>query len=572
MNDSERLHICRLLLKKIDGTLSPEESVSLHRELDDNGQVLDMYVDLALLYSDLSKTGNAYLSVVAPEISASEQYDKLLRELSQAERDAETVVIEKIPESKDQLIRKVQRDRTVYKINKASVASLVVSAAAILTLVLFLRFAPVRTDTPIATLSRTVGAEWRNLSEYKLWEGCDLYAGPLTLVKGYAEIRTDAGTEIILQAPVELDLESVSQLALDAGRITVKITQAENQYVVRTPTASVVDFGTEFGVFVDNDKQTLTYVYDGQVELRSGSNPLRVDRVLKLTKGQGAEADTQGQLHYRDRISSVFVRSDEFEVKLAASKGSSYERWLAYSYELRRDPDLILYLPFLKSDASRDFVTNYAVNAKGGLKSSLGGSFGISNFTSPTWSVGRWQEKAALRFERDKRTCLSISEARDLNIGGDITLAAWVSCPDIQKGGHLFSNRVEKGVNYQFGCFSREDPYYAGKLQFLRTDDPFSSHVYSRQVVNWTEEWTLLAVTHDGEQVCFYVNGELYESVPYVFEKASVPALLFIGDVPAAGGKTFGYAAFNGFIDEIAIFKRALSVNEMQQMYQAGKP
>ena len=51
-----------------------------------------------------------------------------------------------------------------------------------------------------------------------------------------------------------------------------------------------------------------------------------------------------------------------------------------------------------------------------------------------------------------------------------------------------------------------------------------------------------------------------------------VSANLFIGDVPSIGGKTFGYAAFNGLIDEMAIIKRVLTADEIRKMYEAGKP
>ena len=69
--------------------------------------------------------------------------------------------------------------------------------------------------------------------------------------------------------------------------------------------ASVVDFGTEFGVYVDEGNHTLTEVYDGQVELRSGSDPLRTNQVLKLTEGQGGQAVAEGRLQRRDKLSNL---------------------------------------------------------------------------------------------------------------------------------------------------------------------------------------------------------------------------------------------------------------------------
>jgi hypothetical protein len=159
-----------------------------------------------------------------------------------------------------------------------------------------------------------------------------------------------------------------------------------------------------------------------------------------------------------------------------------------------------------------------------------------------------------------------------LNLSGDITLTAWVRCPDAQKGGHIFSCRQGERVNYQFGCFAAEEPYYPRKMQMLRTNVPFASTMYSSRLFDWTTEWTLLTVTHDTKTIHFYVNGELFESIPFEYEAQSVSAPLIIGDVPSFEGRTFGYAAFNGLMDEIAVFKRVLSVSEIRAMYEAGKP
>lgn len=558
-------------MKKIEGEISPEENARLYELLEQNQEALDIYVDLAILYSSLTRSGKISPAVKIEQDIASEQLDHLLLELSEAEKGAEPLIVDDTYDKPQDVVPKAEFDSSTRKISKTSIFSLVLSAAAILLMALFIHFTPVQTNSPVAILSRTIDAQWLDSSGTVHLQG-DLYPGPLHLTKGYAEIHTDNGSQIILQAPVELDLESDSQMLLRRGHITVRVSPGDSQYVVRTPTASIVDFGTEFGVYVSQSNETLTHVYEGEVELRSGSNPLRFENVLKLKKGQGGQADDEGRLSEKDRIWNLFVRSEEFEIKLTAAAGTPYQRWLSYSYQLRRDPDLVLYYPFMKPDESATFAVNYALNTKEALNGSFGGSSGISNFTPPSWVDGRWPDKAALIFQRDQRNCISVAPSPELNLTREITLAAWVRCPESQKGGHIFSNRAEEQVNYQFGCFSEEDPYYAGKLQFLRTGDAFSQLVYSSKHYRWTSDWTFLAVTHDTHTVRFYINGQLYESIPFTSDQNPVPASLFIGDVPATGGKTFGYAAFNGLMDELVILKRAMTAQEIQQMYQAGKP
>jgi hypothetical protein len=160
----------------------------------------------------------------------------------------------------------------------------------------------------------------------------------------------------IIQAPTQFTIESACQIYLQQGQVVVKIDKtSETPFVVRSPQASIVDYGTEFGVSVDASNNTLTHVYQGKVELRSGSNPLRFEQRMMLTETQAGQANTQGRLSKKQGISSLFVRPAEFNARLKAAE-SPYDRWAAYSYQLRRDPDLIAYYTFEKM---RPILTHY---------------------------------------------------------------------------------------------------------------------------------------------------------------------------------------------------------------------
>lgn len=567
MNKHEVIKLYGLITASVEGSITPEEFSRLKKFLREDSQAMPLYAEYMAILTHFRTCEGSNEEVMQDDSGLDMA---LWKALSDSEKTAESVAVEKpreisIPEN-EKPVEKAQP-----KISKLSIYSLVLASAALIFLVVYAHFIPDASEIIVGRLSKTVNAIWKDVSG-PITPGCDLYAGSVHLVQGYAEIYTLNGSQIILQAPVDLELESESQLFLRKGRITVAVKPGVNHCIVRTTAASVVDFGTEFGVYVDEQNHTLTEVYEGQVELRSGSDPLRASASLKLNKGQGGQADAEGRLQIKKKLSYLFVRSEEFDVKFTAINGSGYQRWLAYSYQLRRDPDLVLYYPFLKADESGDSVPNYAAGTNEAFTGTFGGTFGISNFTRPSWTAGRWPDKAALKFERDKRNCVSVAPSPELDLTGEVTLAAWVQCPDPRKGGHLFSCRTDEGINYQFGCFSEEDPYYARKLQFLRSDDAFASMVYSSSLYNWTSDWTFLAVTHDGQTVRFYVNGVLFETVPFVSETKSVSARLFIGDVPSAGGKTFGYAAFNGLIDEMMIFKRVLPDEELRALYEAGKP
>ncbi len=76
--------------------------------------------------------------------------------------------------------------------------------------------------------------------------------------------------------------------------------------------------------------------------------------------------------------------------------------------------------------------------------------------------------------------------------------------------------------------------------------------------------WTSFVATYDGATKCLYLNGTLNVSVPYTF-----PAnwdTSFMGE--GIGGNVAGQAeTFDGVIDDMRIYNRALSSNEVAQLY-----
>ena len=86
------------------------------------------------------------------------------------------------------------------------------------------------------------------------------------LASGLVEIRYDTGAKVILQGPCTYEVESARGGYLSLGKLTARVERPEvrgqgseqsplplspSAFVVRTPTATVIDLGTEFGVEVD---------------------------------------------------------------------------------------------------------------------------------------------------------------------------------------------------------------------------------------------------------------------------------------------------------------------------------
>ena len=100
------------------------------------------------------------------------------------------------------------------------------------------------------------------------------------LATGLMEITYDTGAKVILQGPVTYEVESNGGY-LAVGKLTGKLEKKTegssvssnprslipNPFSVRTPTATVTDLGTEFGVEVGESGVTETHVFAGQVRV-----------------------------------------------------------------------------------------------------------------------------------------------------------------------------------------------------------------------------------------------------------------------------------------------------------------
>jgi len=88
--------LCEWILRKLEGTLPPEENEALIQQLKSSPDAVHLYNDIILLYSNLATPGRISLS---PKTSppSSKQLDALLFSMAEAEKDAPSLKIEFIP-------------------------------------------------------------------------------------------------------------------------------------------------------------------------------------------------------------------------------------------------------------------------------------------------------------------------------------------------------------------------------------------------------------------------------------------------------------------------------------------
>ncbi len=89
-------------------------------------------------------------------------------------------------------------------------------------------------------------------------------AGTIKLTSGAAELRFDSGTNVILEGPCELLVNTADSARLLAGTVFVNVTEVSNGFLLETPEAQIIDEGTQYAVALDSQAIEV-HVFDGSV-------------------------------------------------------------------------------------------------------------------------------------------------------------------------------------------------------------------------------------------------------------------------------------------------------------------
>lgn len=82
-----------------------------------------------------------------------------------------------------------------------------------------------------------------------------------------------------------------------------------------------------------------------------------------------------------------------------------------------------------------------------------------------------------------------------------------------------------------------------------------------------TDEWVMVTATIDGENMNLYLNGELAASVAQTVKPSDLQLNLF-----RIGSSFWGPPSLNAVVDDASAWERALSAEEIVQLYEATKP
>ncbi|MEW4565901.1 LamG-like jellyroll fold domain-containing protein [Bremerella sp. JC770] len=425
---------------------------------------------------------------------------------------------------------------------------------------------------PVATLVAAMDAQWGIGNPLEI--GTSLPAIPLELKRGLAELHFASGASVVLQGPVECVLESPSHVTLQRGRITAKVPLEAVGFTVRTEQATIVDLGTEFGVNSAGSGTTDVHVFRGQVALGASQGSTADHQLL----GEGvAKRVVVGSAQFESIRSDelAFVRPREFEARVKALSNSPYHRWLVASYQLRREPALVLYYTWDSPVEDQKHVTNRAGATAGKLDGLLGSD--TEPNTCPQWvSPGRWPQQRSLRFDASRQQVLRVPHSNELNITQAVTIAVWIrpNTALMPATATLASKCIESSSDAR--------PNY--ELALVRgTDEPGGLHTIRFRAGSKTlttpgmrivpGQWMHVAITSNGSNSILYVNGQPVangDGADFIPNQGD----LLIGTAPQDPQQPIGTKneSFEGLVSEFMLARRMMSEKEIRAMWMTGTP
>jgi hypothetical protein len=170
----------------------------------------------------------------------------------------------------------------------------------------------------------------------------------------------------------------------------------------------------------------------------------------------------------------------------------------------------------------------------------------------------------AIRITKEGPDCVNVPAAEELKVEGEITMAAWINQDAWNTNAQWFDKNCHNGgehSSYGIGAFGDGKSFN----MFLGTGN--GRPTLNKPHAMDAKKWLHVVGTYDGATMKVYVDGEVAAEQDQKFDfKGTNDQDLRIGCSKDRPQYTFE----NGSIDEAAVWRRALSEDEIQEIANEG--
>lgn len=366
------------------------------------------------------------------------------------------------------------------------------------------------------------------------WNDAQIPVGDYELKKGLLNLQFGGWVMVYVEAPARFDAVSDKRVVLHSGRLSARVPPEGVGFTVETPEAEVVDFGTEFSVDVEGGASEV-HVFDGLVRVHPGATKQRdVSRSVDLEASQAVRI-TDGAAEPED----ISIAPDRFIRNFDEPR-------LNYARLVKRLSPLAFYRMPIRDRGLVSEPPEYSgvvLTGEGERPPHAKGVFAGGSLRVGVDSSGRGGRV-------DSPPRLST---------GRFSLSVFVYLEEPASNAMVSTNMHDGRGN--FGLSLNEN----GRLQaMIRNGDGDISSIVGGSVLP-QNTWRHVVVTADGEQVQFYEDGKFVASAPCAALGASHTDTVWLGTDARAN------QVWDGRIDELALFDRAITAEEIAALYRTAQ-
>jgi len=203
----------------------------------------------------------------------------------------------------------------------------------------------------------------------------------------------------------------------------------------------------------------------------------------------------------------------------------------------------------IETPPSKEPIAAYSFDEGTGTRVNDSAGNHDGTITGATWVSGKFG--GALDFDNTERDIVEIADSHDLDLSDAFTLEAWVR-PETNGTGRSVIGK-ETSTFYSYSLLAGADTRVPTGILADKTSS--YSEVNSAEELP-VRDWSYLSLTSNGRELRLYVDGELIDTATALSAQTS--------DSPLQIGGNQIDEYFNGKIDEVRIYNRALSETKIE--------
>ena len=391
---------------------------------------------------------------------------------------------------------------------------------------------------PVAELIESSGAKLVYHGRAMAAEEKVILSGDYQLVEGIASIGFESGVTLLIEAPAEFRVASSKLVELSSGRVSAHVPLEGIGFTIETPSADVVDYGTDFAVEVGKDRSSEVHVFEGEVKVQLREGEMDPVRLLK-NDATRIEYDTDVPL-------GIPVDNDRFLRSLN-------EPVMEYSRIIREMNPVVYFRMGIPKEGK--VIKN--------LGGPIDGQLVDVACKRPPFATGR--VGSSVKFE-GPGVSPHVVAYNYPKAEGLLSVSAWVRAESWPRWGCIAANE-NKNVLGQFRLGFNRD---SGRIKVrVRDDENREVQLIDPEVLP-LKEWQHIVFVADGKTLRLFRNGQEVASTecgPISSPRNSSADQLFVGAQDNRDGKMIHF--WHGRIDEIALFNYPMTDDDVMKQYQS---